>query len=64
MGTRRIRRKRSTRWRRHRAGAATLDYALLSGVVLPMTAFCLWAGPRLMRQVYEMLLVCISWPFL
>ena len=52
------------RMRRDRRGAATLDYALLLGVVMPMVAFCLWAGPRLMRQVYEMLLVCISWPFL
>lgn len=52
------------RMRRARRGVATLDYALLLGVVMPMVAFCLWAGPRLMRQVYEMLLVCISWPFL
>ncbi len=56
--------KLSYRTQRARTGAATLDYALLLGVVLPMAAFCLWAGPRLMRQVYEMLLVCISWPFL
>ncbi|HVA48567.1 MAG TPA: hypothetical protein VNH11_19535 [Pirellulales bacterium] len=62
MGGRRTR--RGSRNRRDRAGAATLDYALLMGVVLPMAAFCMWAGPRLMRQVYEMLLVCISWPFL
>ncbi|HQU43401.1 MAG: hypothetical protein B7Z73_11905 [Planctomycetia bacterium 21-64-5] len=62
MGGRRTR--RGSRNGRDRAGAATLDYALLMGVVLPMAAFCLWAGPRLMRQVYEMLLVCISWPFL
>lgn len=56
--------KRGGLRRRARTGAATLDYALLLGVVLPMAAFCLWAGPRLMRQVYEMLLVCISWPFI
>lgn len=56
--------KLRSRRQRARTGAATLDYALLLGVVLPMAAFCLWAGPRLMRQVYEMLLVCISWPFL
>lgn len=62
MGVRRAR--RGSGKRRDRAGAATLDYALLMGVVAPMAAFCLWAGPRLMRQVYEMLLVCISWPFL
>lgn len=56
--------RRGGRQRRARRGAAAIDYALLLGVVLPMAAFCLWAGPRLMRQVYEMLLVCISWPFL
>jgi hypothetical protein len=59
-----VRARRRNRKGRGRAGVATLDYALLLGVVLPMVAFCLWAGPRLMRQVYEMLLVCISWPFL
>lgn len=56
--------RRGGRRQRARKGAAALDYALLLGVVLPMAAFCLWAGPRLMRQTYEMLLVCVSWPFL
>jgi hypothetical protein len=41
-----------------------LDYALVLGVVLPMVAFCVWAGPRLIRQVYEMTLVLVSWPFM
>jgi hypothetical protein len=53
-----------SRRRRDRRGAATLDYALVLGVVLPMVGFCLWAGPRLIRQVYEMTLVLVSWPFM
>lgn len=56
--------KRRNRRRQRRSGAATLDYALLMGVVMPMVAFCVWAGPRLIRQVYEMILVCVSWPFM
>lgn len=55
---------RRSRRRNRRAGAATLDYALLMGVVLPMVAFCVWAGPRLIRQVYDVILVCVSWPFM
>lgn len=62
MSVQRVR--RGHRRRRDRAGVASIDYALLLGVVLPMAAFCLWVGPRLLRQVYEILLVCISWPFM
>ena len=47
-----------------RRGAATLDYVLLLAVVLPMAAFVLWAGPRIMNLVYEMTCVLISWPFM
>jgi hypothetical protein len=48
----------------NRRGVATLDYVLLLCVVLPMAAFVLWAGPRIMNLVYEMLCVLVSWPFL
>ena len=49
---------------RARRGAATLDYVLLLAIVLPMAAFVLWAGPRIMNLVYEMTCVLISWPFM
>jgi len=47
-----------------RRGVATLDYVLVLGVVLPLAGFVLWAGPRIMNLVYEMLSVLVSWPFL
>lgn len=54
------RRKESGRRRR---GAATLDYFLTIGVVLPMAATAFWAGPRILNLVYEMTTVLVSWPF-
>ena len=53
-----------SRGKRSRSGASTLDYVLLLCIVLPMAAFVMWAGPRIMNLVYEMSCVLISWPFL
>jgi ABC-type uncharacterized transport system permease subunit len=50
--------------RRARRGASAVDYALLLGVVLPMAAFILWVGPKMIRWVYEMVVALISWPFM
>jgi ABC-type uncharacterized transport system permease subunit len=51
--------------RRHRRrGAASLDYVLVLGVILPLAAFMLWAAPRVMNLVYEMTSVLVSWPFM
>ncbi|MBN1395777.1 MAG: hypothetical protein JW959_12210 [Pirellulales bacterium] len=47
-----------------RAGLASLDYVLILCVVLPMVAFIMWIGPRIMGLVYEMTCVLISWPFM
>lgn len=47
-----------------RAGLATLDYVLVLGVILPLAAFILWIGPRIIRLVYEMVCLLVSWPFL
>ena len=47
-----------------RRGVATLDYMLVIAVVLPLAAFLMWAGPRMMNLVYEMTAVLVSWPFL
>lgn len=54
------------RWRgaRRRAGAASLDYVLVLGVVFPLAAFLMWAGPRIIRLVYEMACMLVSWPFM
>jgi len=54
----------NTRRLRKRRGAATLDYVLVLGVVLPMAAFLLGIAPRIMNVVYEMTAVMFSWPFM
>jgi len=50
--------------RHRRTGAASLDYVLVGGVVLPMAAFVLWIAPRIIQQVYDMIAVQIGWPFM
>jgi hypothetical protein len=47
-----------------RNGAATLDYILVIGVVLPLAAICLPLGKRIIQLVYEMVCVLIAWPFM
>jgi len=56
------RRTRTNRWGRR--GAASLDYVLLLGVILPMAAFICGVVPKLIRLAYEMVSVLISWPFM
>ena len=55
---------RHRRRRIKRTGAATLDYVLVLGVILPLAAFVLHVGPRIVRAAYEMVSVLISWPFM
>jgi hypothetical protein len=67
MRNRRIGRKRGLfRLRRgkKRSGAAVLDYVLVLGVIMPLAAFVMWIGPRIMNLVYEMLGLLVSWPFM
>jgi hypothetical protein len=62
-----MRRYRWTRaWfgRGRRKGAASLDYVLVLGIILPMAAFVLGIGPRIIRLAYEMVCVLVSWPFM
>ena len=54
--------RRSLRGRRR--GSATLDYVLVMGVVLPMAAFVLWLGPRMMQSVYELSCMFIASPWM
>jgi len=49
---------------RRRKGLATLDYVLVLGVILPLAAFLLRVGPRIIRFAYEMVCVIVSWPFM
>ena len=51
-------------WQTRRRGAATLDYVLVLGVILPLATICIPMGIRLIRPVYEMICVLISWPFM
>lgn len=46
-----------------RRGAATIDYFLLMAVVLPLAVFMMQIAPRMMRSVYDLLTVVVSWPF-
>lgn len=57
-------RQRSRRKPPERRGAASLDYVLVICVVLPMVAFIMVAGPRIMRLAYEMVSAMIAWPFM
>jgi hypothetical protein len=52
------------RRRRSRTGAAALDYVLVLGVVLPLMAFILRVGPKIIGLVYEMVSMLVSWPFM
>ena len=56
--------KPGARRRSARRGAATIDLALLLGIILPLAAFVLWAAPRIMNLVYEMIGLFVSWPFM
>jgi hypothetical protein len=47
-----------------RRGAATLDYILVLGVVLPILAIVIPQGRRMMQLVFEMTCALVSWPFM
>ncbi len=49
---------------RPRAGVAALDFALVLGVLLPVVLLLMVVGPKIMKLVYEMTAVVISWPFM
>lgn len=47
-----------------RRGAATLDYVLVLGIILPLAAIVLPTGKRIIQLVYEMICVWLAWPFM
>ncbi len=49
---------------RRRIGAATLDYILALGIVLPLLVVVLPVGKRAMQRVFELSCTLISWPFM
>jgi hypothetical protein len=63
MGMSRLRTLRKQH-ERQRRGAASLDYVLILGVVLPLVVFIMKVGPEIMRLTYQMTCTLISWPFM
>ena len=57
------RRKALSRERR-RVGAATLDYVLVLGAMLPMAAMSYYYASRIIRAVYQMTCALVCWPFM
>jgi hypothetical protein len=49
---------------RRRSGLSSLDYILVLGVILPLAAFIITAGKRMIQLVYEMIVVLMAWPFM
>lgn len=47
-----------------RRGASSLDYVLILATMLPIVAFIITKGKKMMALVWEMLCVQVSWPFL
>lgn len=50
--------------RAHRRGAATVDYVLGLGVVMPLLLIAIPASRRIMQLVYEFAAATIAWPFM
>jgi len=47
-----------------RAGASTLDYILVLGVILPLLAFAIPTGKRIIQLTYEMVCTLVAWPMM
>jgi hypothetical protein len=55
------RKKHTTKLRR---GVGSIEYILILGMVLPLLVFLMMGGRTIMRYVYEMTCVLVSWPFI
>jgi hypothetical protein len=53
----------ATRVRSTRRGAASLDYVLILGSLLPLCGILLYMGRRIILLAYEMVGVAVSSPF-
>jgi hypothetical protein len=47
-----------------RRGAATLDYVLILGTLIPLCGIAVNLGERIIRSAYEMISTLVSGPFL
>ncbi len=47
-----------------RRGAATLDFVLVLGMLLPIAGLCVYLGGTIIKLAYEMICVLVSWPFM
>lgn len=56
-------RTHGVRTRLIRRGVATLDYALVMGIILPLATILFWVCPQIMNLVYEMTCVLMGAPF-
>jgi hypothetical protein len=50
--------------RLERRGAATLEYVLVMGAVLPLAGVSFYYSGRILRLVYEFTCTLVTWPFL
>ena len=53
-----------SRLRVRRGGVSSLDYVLILATMLPIVAFLITKGKKMMALVWEMLCVQVSWPFM
>jgi hypothetical protein len=49
---------------RRRSGAATVDYVLGLGVILPLLVVVLPIGRRMMQSAFELACTVVAWPFM
>ena len=56
--------KPSVKYQHPRAGASTLDFILVLGIILPLATIVIPGGIRIVRSVYELTCVWIAWPFM
>ena len=47
-----------------RRGAATLDYVLVMGAVLPIVALSYYYSTKIIQAVYRMTCALVCWPFM
>lgn len=60
----RISSTRRLRGQAARRGAATLDYVLILGAMLPIAGLAIYWGGKIVRLAYEMICVLVAWPFM
>ena len=50
--------------RTSRRGIGTIDYFLVICIIVPLAAFMIFAVPRILRLVYEMMITMVDMPLL